>query len=112
MVKKFKSKGVKIDGVGVQAHWDLKSPSIDQIEQIILDVHAAGVPVSFTELDISVLPNPWEMVRGKAKWQTAHGKRDGIVRRTIWDRSSAKQILCQNIMSRAYNKNKQPQTCV
>ena len=31
MVKKFKSKGVKIDGVGVQAHWDLKSPSIDQI---------------------------------------------------------------------------------
>ena len=62
MVKKFKSKGVKIDGVGVQAHWDLKSPSIDQIEQIILDVHAAGVPVSFTELDISVLPNPWKMV--------------------------------------------------
>ncbi|MDG1043233.1 MAG: endo-1,4-beta-xylanase [Flavobacteriaceae bacterium] len=62
MVKKFKSKGVKIDGVGVQAHWDLKSPSIDQIEQIILDVHATGVPVSFTELDISVLPNPWEMV--------------------------------------------------
>jgi endo-1,4-beta-xylanase len=27
-----------------------------------LDVHAAGVYVSFTELDISVLPNPWEMV--------------------------------------------------
>lgn len=62
MVKKFKSNGVKIDGVGVQAHWDLKSPSLYQIEQIILDVHAAGVPVSFTELDISVLPNPWEMV--------------------------------------------------
>ena len=62
MVKKFKSSGVKIDGVGVQAHWDLASPSLDQIEQIILDVHAAGVPVSFTELDISVLPNPWEMV--------------------------------------------------
>ena len=62
MVKKFKSNGVKIDGVGVQAHWDLKSPSLYQIEQIILDVHAAGVPVSFTELDISVLPNPWKMV--------------------------------------------------
>ena len=48
MVKKLKSSGVKIDGVGVQAHWDLASPSLDQIEQIILDVHAAGVPVSFT----------------------------------------------------------------
>ena len=62
MVKKFKANGTQINGVGVQAHWDLKSPSIEEIEQIILDVHAAGVYVSFTELDISVLPNPWEMV--------------------------------------------------
>jgi len=62
MVKKFKANGTKINGVGVQAHWDLKSPSLEEIEQIILDVHAAGVYVSFTELDISVLPNPWEMV--------------------------------------------------
>ena len=62
MVKNFKSNGTKINGVGVQAHWDLKSPSLEEIEQIILDIHAEGVSVSFTELDISVLPNPWEMV--------------------------------------------------
>lgn len=62
MVKNFKSNGTKISGVGVQAHWDLKSPSLEEIEQIILDIHAEGVSVSFTELDISVLPNPWEMV--------------------------------------------------
>ena len=48
MVKKFKANGTKINGVGVQAHWDLKSPSIEEIEQIIFDVHAAGVYVSFT----------------------------------------------------------------
>ena len=62
MVKNFKSNGTKISGFGVQAHWDLKSPSLEEIEQIILDIHAEGVSVSFTELDISVLPNPWEMV--------------------------------------------------
>ena len=62
MVKKFKSNGTKINEVGVQAHWDLISPSLEEIEQIILDIHAEGVSVSFTELDISVLPNPWEMV--------------------------------------------------
>ena len=62
MVKNFKSNGTKIDGVGVQAHWDLKSPTLEEIEQIILDIHAEDVSVSFTELDISVLPNPWEMV--------------------------------------------------
>ena len=62
MVNKFKANGIKIDGVGVQAHWDLNTPSINEIENIILDFHKTGILVSFTELDISVLPNPWEMV--------------------------------------------------
>ena len=62
MVNKFKANGTKIDGVGVQAHWDLNTPSINEIENIILDFHETGILVSFTELDISVLPNPWEMV--------------------------------------------------
>jgi endo-1,4-beta-xylanase len=62
MVNKFKTNGTKIDGVGVQAHWDLHTPSINEIENIILDFHKIGIPISFTELDISVLPNPWEMV--------------------------------------------------
>ena len=34
------------------------------------------------------------MVRGKAKWQTDHGKLDGIARRTIWNRSWANKPLC------------------
>ena len=62
MVNKFKANGTKIDEVGVQAHWDLYTPSINEIENIILDFHKTGILVSFTELDISVLPNPWEMV--------------------------------------------------
>ncbi|MDA0889444.1 MAG: endo-1,4-beta-xylanase [Bacteroidetes bacterium] len=62
LVEKLKSNGTKISGVGVQAHWDLNSPSLQEIEQIILDISSVGVPVSFTELDISVLPSPWELV--------------------------------------------------
>lgn len=62
MVQSIKSKGVKISGIGVQAHWDLNSPSIKEIEQIILDISNIGCSVSFTELDISVLPSPWELV--------------------------------------------------
>ena len=62
MIKQFKANGTKISGVGVQAHWGLNYPTIDEIEQIIYDFHIAGVSVSFTELDISVLPNPWELV--------------------------------------------------
>jgi len=62
MVKQMKSKGIKIDAVGVQAHWSLNQPSLYEIEQIILDISKLGVDVMFTELDISVLPNPWEQV--------------------------------------------------
>lgn len=61
MVQSIKSKGVKISGIGVQAHWDLNSPTIKEIEQIILDISNIGCSVSFTELDISVLPSPWEL---------------------------------------------------
>ena len=62
MVKQMQSKGIKIDGIGVQAHWSLNQPSLNEIEQIIFDISELGVDVMFTELDISVLPSPWEQV--------------------------------------------------
>jgi endo-1,4-beta-xylanase len=62
MVKQMQSKGIKIDGIGVQAHWSLNQPSLNEIEQIIFDIAELGVDVMFTELDISVLPSPWEQV--------------------------------------------------
>ncbi len=62
LVKNLKANGIKINAIGVQAHWRLKSPSLHEIEQIILDISGAGVDLMFTELDITVLPNPWELV--------------------------------------------------
>jgi endo-1,4-beta-xylanase len=62
LVKNLQNNGAKIDGVGEQGHWNLTSPSLDEIEQTILDFSALGVKVAITELDISVLPNPWDVV--------------------------------------------------
>ena len=62
LVKNLQKNGAKIDGVGEQGHWNLTSPSLDEIEQTILDFSALGVKVAFTELDITVLPNPWDLV--------------------------------------------------
>ena len=61
LVKSLQTRGVKIDGVGIQAHWGLKGPSIRDIEDSILAFSELGVSVSFSELDITVLPNPWEL---------------------------------------------------
>lgn len=62
IVKNLKSKGIKIDAVGIQAHWGLEHPSIETIEETINALHDLGVKVVFSELDIGVLPNPWDLV--------------------------------------------------
>tara|TARA_B100000989_G_scaffold297213_1_gene282346 strand:- start:2017 stop:3156 length:1140 start_codon:yes stop_codon:yes gene_type:complete len=61
LVRRLQKNGAKIDAVGIQAHWNLNKPSIDEIEKTILAFSNTGVKVMFTELDVSVLPNPWEL---------------------------------------------------
>ncbi len=61
LANKIRGRGLRIDGIGLQAHWGLDYPSIDEIERSILTIHEAGYRVHFTELDIDVLPNMWEI---------------------------------------------------
>lgn len=61
LVKKLQAKGVKIDGVGMQAHWSINDPELEDIENSIIAYNDLGVKVMFTELDITVLPNPWDL---------------------------------------------------
>ncbi|KAA5826450.1 endo-1,4-beta-xylanase [Algibacter amylolyticus] len=61
LVKNLQAQGIKIDGVGMQAHWSLEGPTLEDIENSILAYAALGVKVSFTELDVTVLPNPWDL---------------------------------------------------
>lgn len=61
LIKKIKTAGGKVDGVGIQGHWRLQSPSLEEIEKSILEYSALGIKVAFTELDITVLPNPWDL---------------------------------------------------
>jgi endo-1,4-beta-xylanase len=61
LIKNLQKDGAKIDGVGEQAHWSLTSPTLDEIEKTILDFSALGIKVAFSELDITVLPNPWDL---------------------------------------------------
>lgn len=58
IVNMLKEKGLRVDAVGMQGHWHLNRPSLEEIEQSILTIASAGVKVVITELDISVLPNP------------------------------------------------------
>jgi endo-1,4-beta-xylanase len=61
LIKKLKASGTRIDGVGIQGHWSLLGASLDEIEASIIAFSALGVKVAFTELDITTLPNPWDL---------------------------------------------------
>ncbi len=54
LVKSFKDRGVPIHGVGLQAHWKLKQPSIDEIRQAIERYASLGLKLHITELDVSM----------------------------------------------------------
>lgn len=75
MVKKMQENGAKIDGIGMQGHWHLESPTIEEIEESILAYASLGVKVSITELDIDVLPNP-RNIRGAEISQRAENSTD------------------------------------
>jgi endo-1,4-beta-xylanase len=56
MVKMLKSEGIRIDGIGMQAHWGLNYPKAEYIGAAIDAYAALGVKVMITEMDVDVLP--------------------------------------------------------
>ncbi|HVZ95743.1 MAG TPA: endo-1,4-beta-xylanase [Chitinophagaceae bacterium] len=60
LIKKIQAAGVRIDGVGIQGHWKAGNVPLKDIEESIKEFSALGIEVMFTELDLSVLPNPWD----------------------------------------------------
>jgi len=56
LIRTLKSRGLRIDAIGLQGHIDMEKPSIKEYEETILDYHNEGVKVMVTEFDISILP--------------------------------------------------------
>lgn len=56
MVRMLQENGIRIDGVGIQAHWGLNFPKNEYITAAIDTFAALGVKVMITELDVDVLP--------------------------------------------------------
>lgn len=56
MLQSYKSKGVPIDGMGIQAHWSIYYPDMKTIQETIDLFAEMGLDVQITELDVSVYP--------------------------------------------------------
>jgi len=71
IIKKIQAAGVRVDGVGIQGHWHVDNVPMENIEQSIKEFSALGIDVAFTELDLSVLPNPRNRANSADISQTA-----------------------------------------
>ncbi len=55
MVKDFKAKGIRIDGIGMQGHWSMDYPDTKDIAEAIQAYASTGVKVHITELDLDLI---------------------------------------------------------
>ena len=56
LIKKLKAQGISIEGVGLQGHYKMDWPTIEQVDATIAELSQLGVKVDITELDIDILP--------------------------------------------------------
>ena len=62
LVRELRAKGLRVDGVGEQAHWGVGEPPLAEIEETISAIASGtGVKVLLTELDVDVLPRDPDM---------------------------------------------------
>lgn len=58
LVKAMKARGLRIDGIGMQAHISMEEPTLAEFEQAIDSFASTGANVMITEWDMSALPVP------------------------------------------------------
>jgi len=56
IINNLKAKNIKIDGIGMQGHYDLILPKLSDFETSIKKFAESGIKVMITEMDIDVLP--------------------------------------------------------
>jgi len=56
LIRKLRAQGVPVTGVGLQGHYKIGWPSVDQLDATISAFAKLGVKVMITELDVDVLP--------------------------------------------------------
>ncbi|WP_243347625.1 endo-1,4-beta-xylanase [Parabacteroides sp. FAFU027] len=60
MIRNLQKQGVKVDGIGMQGHFSMDFPTVADEEKSIEAFAALGVKISISELDMTVLPSPYQ----------------------------------------------------
>lgn len=60
MIKEMQQDGIPIHGIGLQGHWNIYSPSEEQLRDGLTHYAELGLDIQITELDVSVYPSESE----------------------------------------------------
>ena len=56
LIRELRDRGARVDGIGIQGHWQTGKVPLNNIEDSIAAFHEAGLKVMITELDLDVVP--------------------------------------------------------
>jgi len=56
LIRNLQEAGAPVTGIGMQGHYNLTGPSIEQIDDALSAFSELGIDIMFTEVDIDVLP--------------------------------------------------------
>ena len=89
MVRSLRSKGVPLDGVGIQGHWSLQQPPIDEaaLRAGVRSFAAAGMLIEFTETDVVTDGTPFSQIAQADEFAKAARVCQSVsacVRFTVW----------------------------
>ncbi len=100
LIRDLQAKGIKVHAIGIQGHWNIQQPPLEDIERSIETFAALGIKVNITELDISLFTKeqtdnrykdtvpPEVLAKQAARYAAAfeifRRHRDIIDRVTIW----------------------------
>lgn len=59
MIQNFRAKGIRIDGIGMQEHWELTQPSLWRVRLALHKYAAIDIPIHIAELDVDYLERNW-----------------------------------------------------
>ncbi len=75
MVEDLKARGIRIDAVGMQGHYNLRRPGPEEVDAAITAYAGTGAEVLITELDLDVLPSEREIAGADLDATTASDPR-------------------------------------
>jgi endo-1,4-beta-xylanase len=106
LIKKIQAAGVRIDAVGIQGHWRAYNIPLKEIEESINEFAALGIKVMFTELDLGMLPNPWDSDAADVNMKAEYSAKMNPFTSGLPDSMQAKLTKGYEELFRLFLKNK------